>query len=265
MSFDAIKWSWTVPDLTPTQRLILLAVCNMADDKNRQCWASQNYLAKATGLTDRSIRTALKTLESRKLLSRKHRTKATGSRTSDLITVHWPAKSAQPRVSQTSDDESAGVALPDLEEAISATSRNEIPEPPGITFRESNQEEPTRQNQEDNTWDNDLWLEKIPEPDDLSAEIHNRAAALFEAIRGSLAGSVDHNSPGIKSTAILKDWVARFDIEFVAEQILAVVARRKGPQDPIRSWRYFAAEIERAAKENSTAAGNCSDESAGDG
>jgi hypothetical protein len=225
----------------------------MADDKSRQCWASQNYLATATGLTDRSIRTALKTLESRKLLSRKHRVKATGSRTSDLITVHWPAKLAQPRISHTSDDENAEVDLADLEEAISATSRNEVPEPPGITFRESNQEEPTRRNQED-PWDNDLLLEEFPEPDDPSSEIHNRAAALFEAIRSSLAGSVDHDSPGIKSTAMLKDWVTRFNIEFVAQQILKVVARRKGVQDSIKSWRYFSAEIERAAKEIPTAA-----------
>jgi hypothetical protein len=53
---------------------------------------------------------------------------------------------------------------------------------------------------------------------------------------------------------MLKSWVTRLEPEFVAQQILMVIARRKGDKARVRSWRYFAEEIERAAKENPSVA-----------
>jgi DNA-binding transcriptional MocR family regulator len=93
MSFDAIRWSWTVPRLTPTQRLVLLAICDAANNSG-ECWPSQACLAEKTGLTDRSVRSALKALEERGLLSRKYRANNSG-RTSDLITVGRPVNATE--------------------------------------------------------------------------------------------------------------------------------------------------------------------------
>jgi hypothetical protein len=249
MSFDAIRWSWTVPRLTPTQRLVLLAICDAANNSG-ECWPSQACLAEKTGLTDRSVRSALKALEERGLLSRKYRANNSG-RTSDLITVGRPVNATERARCQKSNGQTTPIDLPELQETTSATQRKEIPESLGTTFRESTKDEPTRHNQED-IWDNDLWMEMIP--GDPSADIHNRAQALFEIIRGPLSETVDHGSPGIKNTGMLKSWVTRFEPEFVAQQILMVIARRKGDKARVRSWRYFAEEIERAAKENPSVA-----------
>jgi hypothetical protein len=132
MSFDAIKWSWTVRQLSPTQRLVFLAICDGAN-KSDECWPSQAYLAEKTGLTDRSVRTAIKALEERGLLSRKYRANNSG-RTSDLIAVNRPVNSTEPALRQESNNQTRQIALPDLQETSSATQRKEIPESPGRTF-----------------------------------------------------------------------------------------------------------------------------------
>lgn len=93
MSGRVVGWAFDMPDLTPTQKLTLVALADNASDDGT-CWPSQRTLANKTGLSERTVRTALKALEARGLLSRRPRLRNDGKgRTSDLykLSVHQPA------------------------------------------------------------------------------------------------------------------------------------------------------------------------------
>jgi len=84
MSVQAISAALAIRGtVTPSERLLLIVLANYADAK-MLCWPAQARLAAETGLTDRTIRTLLASLEEKRLLKRKART-SNGRRTSDLI------------------------------------------------------------------------------------------------------------------------------------------------------------------------------------
>jgi hypothetical protein len=125
-----------------------------------------------------------------------------------------------------------------------------------VPFRESSQKEPIRQNQDlireqeiDVGWDGDLFFEPFPDPEnpDLIQEMAIRA---FEKVRPHFDGLVDIGSPGIANGRVLRGWLRQYELDFVVAQILAVIRRRrgaKGSSESIKSWEYFADEIERNA------------------
>jgi DNA-binding MarR family transcriptional regulator len=89
MSVQAITSAFAVQGVSPSEKLLLLALANYAD-ADGECWPSQTTLTFDTGLSERTIRTALASLESAGLLSRERRSRPNGSRTSDLITLTLP-------------------------------------------------------------------------------------------------------------------------------------------------------------------------------
>ena len=71
MSYRLSDWAWSVADLTPTQKLVLLALAQCCNGKpgNTVCWPSQARLRAMTALSERSVRYALRDLEARCLIA----------------------------------------------------------------------------------------------------------------------------------------------------------------------------------------------------
>jgi len=87
MSVQAISAALALRGVSSSEKLLLLALANYADESMR-CWPSQVRLAEDTCLTDRTVRALLAALEGRGLVSRKEQRRRDGSRASDLITLH---------------------------------------------------------------------------------------------------------------------------------------------------------------------------------
>jgi DNA-binding MarR family transcriptional regulator len=86
MSVQALSSAFAARGLSPSEKLVLLALANYADASQR-CFPSHATIAADTGLSDRTILTVLKSLEDGGLLTRQQRRREDGSRSSDLITL----------------------------------------------------------------------------------------------------------------------------------------------------------------------------------
>ena len=87
MSVQCLALAFKIQDVSPSEKLVLLALANYADEED-QAWPSQRTLAKITCLSDRTIRTVLSALEERGLITREADNRADGSRSTDLVTLH---------------------------------------------------------------------------------------------------------------------------------------------------------------------------------
>lgn len=96
MSVQAIALSLKKQGLKPSEKLLLLALSNYADDAMR-CWPSHKTLASDTGLSQRTILTTFKRLEAAGLLTRTPRDRPDGSRGSDIITLRLGGEMIAPR------------------------------------------------------------------------------------------------------------------------------------------------------------------------
>lgn len=63
MSLQVILWATEQRDLSPTQKLTLLALADFANDRDFTAYPSQKALADWTGLSTRAVRLATKRLE----------------------------------------------------------------------------------------------------------------------------------------------------------------------------------------------------------
>lgn len=88
MSVKALTCAMALRGVSPSEKLLLLALANYADE-NMQCYPSQKRLAEDTCLSDRTIRSLLAGLEQRKIISREERQRRDNSRASDLVTLHF--------------------------------------------------------------------------------------------------------------------------------------------------------------------------------
>lgn len=68
MSVSAMKWAFDQKGVTSTEKLVLLALADHADDAGR-CWPSVARMEEMTALSERSIRKAIQTLEEKGALS----------------------------------------------------------------------------------------------------------------------------------------------------------------------------------------------------
>jgi hypothetical protein len=130
MSVKALTCAMALRDVSPTEKLLLLALANYADEHMR-CYPSQKRLAEDTCLSDRSIRSLLAQLEGRRIISRQERQRADNSRATDLITLHFFGEVAE-AASGGAEMVSGGVGkqLPGGGEAASAlTTFEPSPEP----------------------------------------------------------------------------------------------------------------------------------------
>lgn len=87
MSIQAIAAVLNTFELGPTERVVLIALCNHANEKH-QCFPSHKHLAQQAGVTDRTVLTTLKSLEDKGYISRQERRREDGGRTTDLVTLH---------------------------------------------------------------------------------------------------------------------------------------------------------------------------------
>lgn len=87
MSVQAITAALAIRGITATEKLLLLALANYADE-NMECYPSQKRLAEDTCMTDRTVRAAFKSLEDRGMLERSERRRPDGYRASDLVVLH---------------------------------------------------------------------------------------------------------------------------------------------------------------------------------
>jgi hypothetical protein len=81
MSIRAMTWAWTAA-LTPTPKLVLMALADIADDQGL-CWPSIKALARKCSLSERSVQRVLHSLQSKELLSVEPQFRKDGSRSSN--------------------------------------------------------------------------------------------------------------------------------------------------------------------------------------
>ena len=63
MSTDAINWVRTLPCPTPTTKLVLFMLANYANKRTHKCFPSEKHLGEICGVSDRSVRRCIATLE----------------------------------------------------------------------------------------------------------------------------------------------------------------------------------------------------------
>lgn len=88
-------------EITPSELLVFLFLANYANQTNQSCFPSQDFLAKVTRLSERTVRAALVSLEGKRLISRTpRRNPVTGQALSDVITVEITLAPSQIRQRQ---------------------------------------------------------------------------------------------------------------------------------------------------------------------
>ena len=88
MSISASNAVWQMK-LPSTQKLVLLAIANHANDQNI-CWPSMSTLAKICSISERTAQRLVADLRKNKWLKIKHRYRTDGSRTSNLYQLLIP-------------------------------------------------------------------------------------------------------------------------------------------------------------------------------
>jgi len=66
MSIQAVQWAFSL-ELPPTSKYVLVAVADHADETGR-CWPSPSHIVAKTGLSERSVRYALRGLKAAKII-----------------------------------------------------------------------------------------------------------------------------------------------------------------------------------------------------
>jgi hypothetical protein len=243
MSLQATIWGWAQFDVTSTEKLVLLDLCDRAN-ANNVCWPKQKTIAQRTRLTERTVCSMLARLETLELIRRS--TRWTGlKRTSDLITlcIHplVPPPTAAPPTGPTHED--VPPCPTPKHEAASGDHQNDVQESTGNSFSVICNDEPPRQNQA-----TPHFLEPFPEPGrpDLEAIIH--ASRTINEIATELGPAIDWSAPGINNLALVATWLTQFD-EREVMTCLIKVARRVGKGSArISSWKYFEAEVQNSCR-----------------
>lgn len=88
MSLKAMTCAMALRGVTASEKLLLLALANYADE-NMTCFPSQKRLAADACLSPRTVLKLLSDLEERRMISRDRRHRPDGSRSSDSITLHF--------------------------------------------------------------------------------------------------------------------------------------------------------------------------------
>ena len=223
--FAAVQWFLHKPadNMSPAEKLVMAALINMAK-VDGTCFPGQAYLAQVTGLGERTVRRALKSLTDQKWISRKHRWR--GDRpTSDLIVIHWP---------------------PEIQELIGyAGNRPTGPVTTGHDGRQTDQIEPNRLQKEEQLEDYEMVV-AIPQPGDLYPT-RNKISDLAQTLRGCVGAAIAWDEPGIQNLSTLRAWAAVYDLNFLVAVMLDVAikhSRSSSSNGSIKSWKYFMREID---------------------
>jgi len=85
MSIEASSWAWRLQGLTASQKLVLLALADHANEDGI-CWPGQKSISKKTGLSERTVKRARSDLEKKELISVERRPgKGGGNRSNRYI------------------------------------------------------------------------------------------------------------------------------------------------------------------------------------
>jgi hypothetical protein len=144
MSVQAISAAFAVQGLSPSEKLVLLALANFADADGR-CWPSQARLAHDTGLTDRQVRRVFVSLIAAGVMTKKHRRRADGYRASDMITltIFQDTMSSKGKPYRTFQDDLTGHLEPILPDTVSYPTTLEPSVEPSVEPLEAAQAQPT--------------------------------------------------------------------------------------------------------------------------
>lgn len=95
MSWQAMKWAVAQKVGSHTDKVVLLVIAEAADGANGSCTLSHATIAHRAELGVRTVGLALERLESRGKISRRHRHKKNGARTSDEIALVMSGQTAR--------------------------------------------------------------------------------------------------------------------------------------------------------------------------
>lgn len=88
MSVQALSCAFAIRGITSSEKLVLLALANFANEK-MECWPSQERIAADTELSERTVWAALNKLEALGMLTRERRKRPDGTRSTDKFTLHF--------------------------------------------------------------------------------------------------------------------------------------------------------------------------------
>jgi DNA-binding Lrp family transcriptional regulator len=237
MSVRATTWAWK-QKISPTAKLVLLDLSDRVNDKRGDdaCWPEQETIAERTGFTSRTVNSALKALETKGLIKRQRRM-IDGRRTSDRIIVLIKQFEVISPAAQTSDPDPSSAPLP---EANSGSDQKEIPEATGTTFTLISKDEPVRLKRTDPAA---FFLEYF-EPGRPDLDAWNDAGRTIVDISIELGAAIDWASPDIQNLQHVVEWLRRLEQHKVTSCLIDVAQRVvKSGSVPIRSWKYFEAEM----------------------
>jgi DNA-binding transcriptional ArsR family regulator len=237
MSLAATIWAWRQRDLSAPQKLVLLRLADHADEITQRCWPSQLNLSEFTALSERTVRGALKVLETKLLITRKRRGRG-ASRTSDLIYLRVSPPGKSPQKSRPVDP-TGGDGTTDVPADGAGTNRQEQPVATGTACRLISHNEPPRQNLVPK-----VMLPLMPESGRADIDLHNRAVEFVATLRPDLDAHIDWSAAGIDDPSRIEAWLQHHDEKTLAAKIVRTLKRRgKASSASIRSWKYFEKEI----------------------
>jgi len=243
MSLQATIWGWKQLNITSTEKIVLLDLCDRANDAN-VCWPKQKTIANRTRLTERTVCTVLAKLEALKLIHRKSRN-VNRKRTSDWITLLIrplePPPTAAPPVGPPPADTPSHPTLKN--EAVSGDNQNVVQVPTRTNFSVIYHDETPRQNQP-----LPGFIEPFPEPGRLDVDAIIYAVRTIEGIAVELGPAIDWSAPGINNLAPVATWLMHFDEREVKSCLIKVARRVGNGASKIASWKYFEAEVLNACR-----------------
>lgn len=237
VSLTATKWAWRQRDLSAPQKLVLLRLADHANEITQRCWPSQSHLSEFTALSERTVRGALKVLETKGLITRKRRGRGP-LRTSDIIYLRVSPPDKSPQKSKPGDP-AGGDGTTDVPADGAGANRHEQPVATGTACRLISNNEPPRPNLVPK-----VLLLIMPECGRADIDLHNRAVEFVDTLRPDLDAHIDWSAAGIDDPSRIEVWLQHHDEQILAAKIVRTLERRgNAASASIRSWKYFEKEI----------------------
>lgn len=104
MSNEALNWAWKVTGLPSTQKFLLVALADFADEAH-SCYPGQAKLAEMVGVHRQAVSRNLGQLEAAGFISRQRRQRDDGYRSSDRFVLAVGEDISCPRIVRTNDDD----------------------------------------------------------------------------------------------------------------------------------------------------------------
>ncbi|WP_163830754.1 helix-turn-helix domain-containing protein [Spartinivicinus ruber] len=87
MSVQAIAWAFTLSNLEPNKKIVLLALADNANDQG-YCWPAMDTIAEKTSLSRSTVKRHIKSLAKLGVLTKFERAAASGASTSNYFYLH---------------------------------------------------------------------------------------------------------------------------------------------------------------------------------